>query len=341
MFLAERLGEYLIKAGKITEGQLASTLERQVIMGGRLGTNLIEMGYVSEDELAHFLSQKFAIPRVQADDLERIEPSLIQLVPRNIAEKYSAVPIRREKNTLCMAFLDPLDLEAIDELGFITGCVIKPYVASEARIRHALERHYQIDRPLRYISVLEEDRKIYEGVEVEKPAGKEPRPEELEAALHRAKEAWVEAKDRNQAFSVFMRAMNIVLDRGILFLVEPGSISGWKAFPAYLEPEIAGHRFKLKDLPLFSNVVAAKSFHQGPPPHEPVYQGLFQLLGSQPPKQILLFPILISDNVVAFLYGDKQVSELPVYSLEFLRKSVDKLEMLLQILILRKKILEL
>lgn len=345
--MAERLGDYLVHAGRITERQLSLVLERQVTMGGRLGTNLIELGFLSENELTQFLSQKLRIPSIQASDLEEIGPAVIQLVPREVAQKYHVVPIRRERSVLSVALLDPTDLEVIDELRFITGCDIKPYVASEARIQYALEQHYQIDRKLRYVSILDDERRRHEGQgdpETEKTARKQPTPEELETALRQAKEDWVEARDRDEAIATFLKAANVALDRGVFLLVKAGTVTGWKAFPAYREAQIAGIDFKLEEPSLFKDVVKAKTFYQGPTPlpaNNPVYQGVFDALGGRPPDEVLLLPILINDQVVAILYGDNAVSGRLIRSLEFLRKLAHKTAMALEILILKRKIREL
>ena len=342
--MAERLGEYLIKAGRITEPQLSSALERQVTMGGRLGTNLIELGFLSEDELTQFLSKKLKIPSVQASGLDDIEPSLIQLIPRELAQKYNVVPIKRDRTTLSVAFLDPTDLEVVDELRFITGCIIKPFIASEARIRYLLERYYQINRHLRYISVLDDDRKRHRfksETEEDRTTKKEPTPEEMDAAMQRAKEDWVEIRNRDEAIGTFLKALNAVLDRGILFLVKAGKVIGWRAFPAYHEAEIGRLEFPLEQPSLFKDVVTAKTFYQGPAPYDPTYRDLFQLLGGDHPKEILLLPVLMNEQVVAVLYGDNQFSSRPIQTLSYVRKLTQKLAMALEVLILKKKIMEL
>jgi hypothetical protein len=338
--LAERLGEYLVKSGKITEKQLTSALERQVIMGGRLGTNLIELGFLTEDELLQFLSKKLKIPPVQPDDLENIEPALTQLISRETAEKYSVVPIKLVRKTLSVALMDPLDLKAVDELRFITGYAIKPFIASEARVRYVLQRYYQIDRELRYISILDEERKKHEEEDTHPSLKREPAPEELEAALKQAKEDWAEVRDRDEAGVTLLKTANLILDRGILFHLQSGTVSGWKGFPSYREPEIAKLQFKLEDLPLFKEIAEKKSGYQGPPPDSPVYRELVQAIGGPPSGDIMAAPILINDAVVAILYGDNPVSGFSARSREFMQKLLHKFAMALGILILRKKILE-
>jgi len=342
--LAERLGEYLVKAGKISEQQLSSALERQVTMGGRLGTNLIEMEFLSETDLTQFLSKKLNIPSIQSDELDKIDDSLIQLIPRELALKYGVVPLRRDRNHLNVALLDPTDLEMIDELRFITGCIIKPHIASEARIRTALERHYQIKQQLRYVSVLNDEQKrrgLRPGSDGEKAAKKGPTPEDLAIAMDQAKKDWVEVRDRDVAIGTFLRAANLVLDRGLLLLVKSETVKGWRAFPVYREAEIDQLEFKLDQPSLFRDIVTAKTFYQGPAPYDPTYRDLFKFLGGEHPKEILLLPILINDRVVAVLYGDNQASGRPLQSLGYLRKLAQKAAMALEILILKKKIIEL
>jgi len=44
-------------------------------------------------------------------------------------------------------------MAAVDELRFITGYDIIPYVTSELRLLYALEKYYGLERDLRYISI--------------------------------------------------------------------------------------------------------------------------------------------------------------------------------------------
>lgn len=151
--MAFKLGEMLVRAGKITPAQLEETLKSQVIFGGRLGTNLIEMGYVEEDELVEFLCNKLRFPYALPEQLLSIPPEIIKLIPKEIAEKYKVIPLSRDKKRLTLAMLDPTDLSAIDAISFMTGYYIIPVVALELRLAPALEKYYGIRRDVRYISV--------------------------------------------------------------------------------------------------------------------------------------------------------------------------------------------
>jgi hypothetical protein len=151
--MAMKLGEMLIKAGKLTPAQLEETLKSQVIFGGRLGTNLIEMGYLDENDLARFLSKKLGFPYATPEQLMAVSPEVIKLIPKEIAEKYKVIPLSRDKKRLTLAMLDPADLSVIDEISFVTGYYLMPVIAPELRLVLALEKYYDIKRDVRYIQI--------------------------------------------------------------------------------------------------------------------------------------------------------------------------------------------
>jgi hypothetical protein len=148
-----KLGELLIKAGKITPAQLEEVLKGQAIFGGRFGTNLVEMGYIDEHDLAHFLSKKLGVPHAAPEQLMDIPPQILRLVPEEIVKKYQVVPIALNNRKLTLAMIDPSDLGTIDEISFMTGYIVIPVITPELRLVTALEKHYQIKRQMRYISV--------------------------------------------------------------------------------------------------------------------------------------------------------------------------------------------
>lgn len=340
MALKDRIGEYLVNEGRITEKQLATALERQLIMGGRLGTNLIELGLITEEGLVELLSKKMNVPAVPGAELDAIDPAVIKMISRELAEKYSAVPFKLDRKTLNVALLNPQNLDAISELGFITGCAIKPHVSSEARLLYALEQYYNISRPLRFISLLDDERKRHQREEAEAPARKEPSREELADALNEAKEEWGTTRNRDEAIATYLKAAHIAFDRGVLFLVKSGKLFGWRSFPLVREVEVKKLQFDLPGLKSFHEAVTGRSHYLGPAPEAPPFGDLVSALGGTPPKQILLVPVLIKGTAVALFYGDAGDSGLSQAGLEFILAATQKLSLSLEILILKNKILE-
>lgn len=148
-----RLGEILIKAGKVTPAQVEEALKSQAIFGGRFGTNLVEMGYIDEHDLAHFLSKMTGIPHASPEQLMEVPPQVTRLIPEEAVRKYSVMPLSLTNRKLTVAMTDPTDYAAIDELSFLTGYIIVPVITPELRLVSALEKHYKIKRKMRYIRV--------------------------------------------------------------------------------------------------------------------------------------------------------------------------------------------
>lgn len=139
--MAAKLGQILINANIISEEQLKQALNLQKKEGGRLGTNLIKLGFITEEKLVTFLSKQYGVPSVNLSD-HKIDPSLIKLIPYEIAKKYLIIPIARVGATLTIAMADPSNVFAIDDVKFMTGYNVEVVVSSESSIINAINTHY-------------------------------------------------------------------------------------------------------------------------------------------------------------------------------------------------------
>jgi len=138
----KRLGELLMDAGLISKDQLGKALQRQKSWGDRLGANLIATGAMSEDKLLLFLARNTGVGEIDLDATE-ISYDVANLITGRIAEQFNLIPVRvEEKNTLVVACADPTDLNALDQLAFITGQKIVPLVSSYSSIVRAINRYY-------------------------------------------------------------------------------------------------------------------------------------------------------------------------------------------------------
>jgi hypothetical protein len=129
----------MVKEGMINNDILARALERQIIFGGRLGTNLVEMGAISEENLAKFLSKTLHVPYAEPSKFINVPQEALDAFPSELASKYTACPIGKERSRIHLAMKDPNDIPGLDEIRFITGLDPKAYIASEIRIVFALE----------------------------------------------------------------------------------------------------------------------------------------------------------------------------------------------------------
>jgi type IV pilus assembly protein PilB len=136
-----RLGELLVREKLISLTQLRRAQEEQQRSGQNLGYTLAKLGFVSDDEITSFLSQQYRVPTVNLDEYE-IEPDILKLVPKEPCERHKVVPVSRTGNSLIVAMADPTNLNAIDDLKFLTGYNIEPVIASETAIQLTIEKYY-------------------------------------------------------------------------------------------------------------------------------------------------------------------------------------------------------
>ena len=139
--MAVGIGDLLLKENSVTPDQLQSALRHQRQHGGTLDFNLIALGYIKPATLAVLLSRYYRVPSVALDRFE-VDPTIVELVPPQTAQKYQVVPLSRSASTLTVAMTEPTNVAAIDDLRFMTGCNVEPVVAPEMVIVDAIEKYY-------------------------------------------------------------------------------------------------------------------------------------------------------------------------------------------------------
>jgi len=138
-----KIGEALIKAGILTSEHLDMALTVQKKTKERLGDITIKMGFVPHDKMAPFLASYFSLPYIKIENIYKsIKPELINLVPEELAYRFTVIPIEVFEKTLTIAMFDPLDVIAEDTLRLKTGFRIKRAVASERGIIEAIDYCY-------------------------------------------------------------------------------------------------------------------------------------------------------------------------------------------------------
>jgi type IV pilus assembly protein PilB len=151
----DKLGEMLVRAGKINQAQLQEALGYQKDQGGRLGTNLIKLGYLSERQLVDALAEQFKVPSVDLNTME-IDEGVVKIIPADIARKYIIFPVTKAGATVTVAMIDPTNVFAMDDVKFMTGYKVEPVVASETAIRTAIDKYYGSTHAIELKKVMED-----------------------------------------------------------------------------------------------------------------------------------------------------------------------------------------
>jgi type IV pilus assembly protein PilB len=136
-----RLGELLVREKLISLQQLRKAQEEQKKSGQNLGYTLAKLGYISDGEITNFLSSQYRLPAINLDEYE-IDPDVVKLVAREVCDKHRIIPVSRSGQSLIVAMSDPTNLNAMDDIKFLTNFSVEPVVASEAAIQAAIDRYY-------------------------------------------------------------------------------------------------------------------------------------------------------------------------------------------------------
>src|SRR5215204_913866 len=139
--MSAKLGEILVRENLISPQHLREALDYQREHGGRLGFNLVKLGLVSDDMITAVLSRQYGIPSVNLE-LFQIDPQVLHLIPQEVAQKYSVLPLSRVGASLTLAMVDPTNVFAMDDVKFMTGLNVEPVVVAEASIQQAISKYY-------------------------------------------------------------------------------------------------------------------------------------------------------------------------------------------------------
>jgi type IV pilus assembly protein PilB len=140
--LSRRLADLLVEEKVITSDQLNEALSAQRQGGNKLAALLIEKGFLSEEQLLQFLGTQCGISYISLAGME-ISEEAVAAIPETICRQHTLVPFNKTKDRISVAVSDPLNVLILDDLKMMTGCDIKPALASESEIRAAHDKYYK------------------------------------------------------------------------------------------------------------------------------------------------------------------------------------------------------
>lgn len=138
--LQERLKELLVEEGFIERDKLKEYVVRAKKDGTPLLTMLVDEGVVNDEELTRLIARVSGAQYVNLQNIQ-VEPKYLELLPRDIAERFMAVPIGEVQNRLALAMIDTNNVQAVDYLASKIGRPLKVYMASDESIRAVLEQY--------------------------------------------------------------------------------------------------------------------------------------------------------------------------------------------------------
>lgn len=132
-----RIGDVLKELDYINDDELEEALAYQrEHRGVRLGQTLIDLGYITEDQLLDALSKRLDVPLVDIGAVD-VDIDAVRLVPENIAQETSTLPIAATDSTITIVTDDPLNFYGIEEIRQLTGRSVEVKLAKHTPIVRA------------------------------------------------------------------------------------------------------------------------------------------------------------------------------------------------------------
>ena len=102
---------------------------------------LLSMKIVGEREILQAKAQEAGMAFADLDRVQ-IDSSAINIVPERIVKAHSAIPVKKDGQTLWVAMSKVGDIMAIDDIKMASGCRVIPVVAVPAAIEDAIKKYY-------------------------------------------------------------------------------------------------------------------------------------------------------------------------------------------------------
>ena len=142
------IGDLLVRTGVIDSSGLLRAREAQQKNGMSLGKTLAALGLADEEAVSAAIAQSMHLELLSGENPE-VRPEVAALLPGDFCHKRLVAPLSLEGNTVRVAFVDPMDFTATQDVEFRTGKRVIPVVASQSFIQSLLDHVYPGDAPPR------------------------------------------------------------------------------------------------------------------------------------------------------------------------------------------------
>jgi DNA-binding response OmpR family regulator len=139
----KQIGRILLKRKLISQDELDKQLEKQRSAhdGVPLASRIAQSGAVAETDVLRALSEQLGVPGLDLNQIA-IDITHLDLVPREVAESSRILCVLARDDRLFLAMANPRDKRVIDELEFVTGRRVYPYVAITSTLERTIRAAY-------------------------------------------------------------------------------------------------------------------------------------------------------------------------------------------------------
>jgi len=136
--------EILLENGLVTAEQAEEARAGVRPDGNTVVDQLIESGVLTETEVLTALASQFGMQVMSLQGLD-IPIEVRDLLPVDVARRYSVVPVFKNDDTVTVALSDPLDYDVLDTLRYVLKCNVEGVVSPREEIKLMLDRYYAVE----------------------------------------------------------------------------------------------------------------------------------------------------------------------------------------------------
>jgi twitching motility protein PilT len=133
-----RMGEILVELGLIDEYKLRHALDVAKREGLKLGEILIRLAYLGEDQVLDILKNLTSVPTLDMKD-SVIKKEAQTMLPPDRMREMKVIPIDVKDKTAVVAFADPLNYLAVENVKFILNRDVDPILATRFQVEDILD----------------------------------------------------------------------------------------------------------------------------------------------------------------------------------------------------------
>jgi type IV pilus assembly protein PilB len=134
---------FLVNEKAVSSAEVEALAEKQKQTGESLLALLMREKLVDDEQIARAVAVVHRFEFVNLSP-EMIDPIVAHLISHDVANRYSAIPLKREGQQLTLAMSSPLDLRARDEIELKTGYRVVPVAATPRAVQHAIHYHFDV-----------------------------------------------------------------------------------------------------------------------------------------------------------------------------------------------------
>ena len=133
--------QWLIQKGFLTQDQAGEATKMSQQTNSPIDKVIVQLGFAGEREVLQGKAQEQGLGFADLDRMT-IDSSALNVVPERIVKNHTAIPVRKDGQTLYVALKNPSNIAAIDDLRLASGCRVVPVLAVPGAIEDAIKKYY-------------------------------------------------------------------------------------------------------------------------------------------------------------------------------------------------------